>query len=332
MMANVRRLANTLIERLNMQRFFRGVGPEKHPVTLDRHRIFILPTREGLMFALILLAMLLSAINYNNSMAYLLTFLLGGMGMVAMLYTFRNMSRLVFHGRNADPVFAGEAAHFPVLIDNVTELSRYSLGLVRSQKKTSLASEIYTDIHSNDSQQLILDLPTHQRGEQAYGRFVVSTRYPLGLFRAWSYLDLANTCIVYPSPAGRQPLPPREPMSEQGVSDRGNGTEDFRSLRNYVPQDSPRHVHWKAAARSDVLLTKQFGGEKAGYFWLDWSLLDDPDTDARLSILCRWVLDAEELGMPYGLRLPGNEIAPERGDKHMHRCLTALALYAGPAS
>lgn len=331
-MAIMRRLVNALIERLKLQRFFRGVGPEKHPVTLDRRRIFILPTREGLMFALILMAMLLSAINYNNSMAYLLTFLLGSMGMVAMLYTFRNMSRLVFHGSNAEPVFAGEAAHFPLLIDNVTAQSRYSLNLLRDQKKAAAASNIHTDINANDSKQLVLDLPTHTRGEHAYGRFVVSTRYPLGLFRAWSHLDLANTCIVYPSPARQYPLPPREPMHEQGVSDKGIGAEDFRSLRNYVPQDSPRHVHWKAAARSGVLLTKQFGGEKAGYFWLDWSLLDDPDTDARLSILCRWVLDAEELGLPYGLRLPGNEIAPGRGDKHMHLCLTALALYRGQAS
>ena len=106
------------------------------------------------------------------------------------------------------------------------------------------------------------------------------------------------------------------------------GSDDFSGLRTYQLSDSPRHVAWKSVARTDEVLTKQFTGEAAVQLWLDWRLLPAAaGLESRLSRLAGWVLAAERAGAFYGLRLPGIEIAPGRGDAHAGTCLQALALY-----
>jgi uncharacterized protein (DUF58 family) len=85
-------------------------------------------------------------------------------------------------------------------------------------------------------------------------------------------------------------------------------------------------------ARGEELYTKQFAGSPRGSAWLDWDSLPGQETEARLSILCRWVLDAHAGGDTFGLRLPGETIPPGLGAAHRHRCLSALALFdAGSA-
>ena len=160
------------------------------------------------------------------------------------------------------------------------------------------------------------------------GRLLLETRYPLGLFRAWSYVEPEARCLVYPKPDHAR-LPPASAHGASGGQRlQAAGNDDFSGLRMYQPSDSPRHVAWKAAARTDDMLTKQFSGEAAAELWLDWERLPPAlGLEQRLSRLAGWVLAAERGGARYGLRLPGVEIAPARGDSHAAACLQALALY-----
>jgi uncharacterized protein (DUF58 family) len=157
---------------------------------------------------------------------------------------------------------------------------------------------------------------------------MLETRYPLGLFRAWSYVEPDARCLVYPRPE-RSPLPTAAAHEAPGGQRSPvAGNEDFSGLRTYQLSDSPRHVAWKAVARTDGMLTKQFSGEAAAELWLDWERLPPAlGLEQRLSRLAGWVLAAERGGARYGLRLPGVEIAPARGDSHAAACLQALALY-----
>ena len=160
------------------------------------------------------------------------------------------------------------------------------------------------------------------------GRAMLETRFPLGLFRAWSYVEPEARCLVYPKPE-RSALPPPSADAEAGsLHTQSPGSEDFSGLRAYQLSDSPRHVAWKAVARSEDMLTKLFTGEAAAELWLDWQLL--PGTlgiEQRLSRLAGWVLAAERAGAHYALRLPGVEVALGRGDAHRSACLKVLALY-----
>ena len=76
------------------------------------------------------------------------------------------------------------------------------------------------------------------------------------------------------------------------------------------------------------MLVKKFSGAGSRRVWFEYdNTLPLPDDEARLRQLCRWIVDADRDGLAYGLRLPGFEAEPARGNAHFHRCLGALALY-----
>ena len=316
------RLLNTAITRLHLERFFYGDGPQPVPITLDRHRIFILPTREGLLCASTLAAMLIGAINYTNSMGFLLTFLLAGFSLVSMLHTYRNLSQLTFRAGPCFPVFAGEAAPYTLYIDNPSPVQRFALTLVLHDGVPT-----HVDVAAQDVTRVVVTRPTTQRGYVPMGRCTVSTRFPVGLFRAWAYIDLGLQCLVYPAPAPPQPLPPMHVSNQAHGETHGLGAEDFVGLRQYVPGDSPRHIAWKQAAHDGKYLTKQFAGEGTVQRWLVWDDVSRAGIEVRLSVLCRWVLGAHSEGLAYGLRLPGIELAPAHTLAHRDACIKALALF-----
>jgi len=298
-------------------------GPQAGAVVLVQRRIFILPTRQGLLFAGVLLLMLVGSINYALSLGFVLTFLLTGLGLNAMVYTFRNLARLrIFPGR-AHPVFVGETAEFVIHIENAARADRYAIGLTADKR-----SAVYVDVPARQCAAAVLALPARRRGRMRPGRLTLFTRYPLGLYHAWSYLEFDTHCLVYPRPAAsRLPLPAAEAAAGRGAH-HGYGREDFTGLRPYHPGDSPRHIAWKAAARSEELLTKQFSGRADSELWLDWHLLPPAlGVEEHLSHLTRWVLDAHALGMTFGLRIPGRTVPPASGDAQRDTCLQALALY-----
>ena len=96
-------------------------------VLLDRRRVYILPTRAGLAFGLVLLALLIGAINYELQLGFLLTFLVAGVAIAGMHHTHRNLARLTLRAHHAENVFAGDAASFHLAIANPTREARYAL-------------------------------------------------------------------------------------------------------------------------------------------------------------------------------------------------------------
>lgn len=288
-------------------------------VGLENRRIFILPTRLGLGFACLLLVMLAGAINYNNSLVFGLTFLLAGLGTLAMLHTYRNLAGLNLRLIDTEPGFAGSTIGF--LLQLSASQPRPDIQLYQNE---SLA---LVQVPGPEACTTWLRLPGRQRGRQALGVITVATRFPLGLFHCWSRIDFHASVLVYPRPAGsHRPLPISSRHPSQ-AGDQGRGHDDFRGFRVYHPGDSPRHLNWKALAREQGPLTKEFGGDRVEERWLDWDQLSDPDPEQRLSQLCRWVLDADAAGVHYGLRLPDREIPLARGAAHRLRCLAALAEY-----
>jgi len=295
---------------------------EPGPVTLTRRRVYILPSGSGIIFALLLLAMLIGAINYQNSLAFIFTFLLTGMALVSMVHTFRNLNGLLFRVGHVPPVFAGEQAAFPLSVENPGGQQRIAIKLsFREQTPLTL------DLEANGGQWLQLHHPTSRRGWVNPGRITAYTRFPLGLFHAWAYIHIEMRALVYPTPAADRKLPAKLLVADGSSGDQGKGDDDFASLRPYHPGDSLRHVHWKALAREQGLMTKQFGGGVSEQLWLRWELLGNTPTEERLARLTRWVLEADARGMAYGLALPDREIAPQRGDAHRRLCLEALALF-----
>jgi uncharacterized protein (DUF58 family) len=318
--------------RPRLAQWFDGAGaPERGTIVLGHRRVYIVPSRLGLLFGAALLILLVGSINYALSLGFALTFLLAGMGIAGMVQTTRNLARLSVRAARAEPVFAGESARFRLILDNAAAFDRPEI-LVRHLDS---GAQCRIDVGANGAADAELAVPALRRGWQPLGRVLLESRFPLGLFRAWSYLRPDNRCLVYPRPEPGAPPPPAPGSQAGGARAHAQGSDDFSGLRNYQPSDSPRHVAWKSVARSDTqhsrsddMLTKQFAGEAVAELWLD--LADLPASlglEARLSRLAGWVLAAERGGTHYGLRLAGSELAPGRGDAQRTACLEALALF-----
>ncbi len=304
--------------------FYGKRAAEESPITLGHRRVYIMPTRLGMMFAATLAIMLVGSINYVLSLGFMLTFLLAGLALAGMVHTVRNLARLVIVTGRAEPVFAGESAQFRLFLENPAPWVRPAV-MVRHEAS---GEQSVTDIPASASIDVVLPVPAARRGWLPLGRVRLETRFPIGFFRAWSFVQPDFRCLVYPRPEKAE-LPPASPDSSFGSRQAATqGTDDFSSLRTYQPADSPRHVAWKAVARSEDMLTKQFTGDASAELWLDWSMLPGAlDIETKLSRLTGWVLACETAGVRYGLRLPGVNIQPAQGDAHRTACLTALALF-----
>jgi len=298
--------------------------PEHGTVVLVHRRVYIVPARLGWLFAATLAILLIGSINYALSLGFGLTFLLAGLGLAGMVHTARNLARIAISVGRAEPVFAGESAQFRLYLDGGPGFDRPAI----LARHLVAGSQLVVDVPAGGLAEVVLAVPAARRGWLPLGRVMLETRFPLGLFRAWSYIEPDARCLAYPKPE-RSALPPPSAEAAAGaLRTQTTGNDDFAGLRGYQPSDSPRHVAWKAVARSEVMLTKQFTGEAAAELWLDWRLLPSRmGPEQRLSRLAGWVLAAERAGAHYGLRLPGSEIAPRRGDSHSAACLQALALY-----
>jgi uncharacterized protein (DUF58 family) len=295
---------------------------ETGPVRLSARRLYILPTRPGLVFACLLLGLLVGAINYGLSLAYLFTFWFAAVAVVAMLYTQRNLSGLIVQAETAAPVFAGETAHFRLRVSHASRLARHGLRLDHRTGRGAPA-----DISAAGEALLEMPLPQTRRGWHVPGRFAIASTWPLGLFRCWAVLELDWGVLVYPAPASVPlPLPESDEEAEAEGRSTGRDGQEYTGLRGYQPGDPPRRIAWKAAARGgEHLLSKTFAGSQDRRLWLAWRQAPETDVEARLARLTRWVLDAHAAGLPYGLKLPGRTLPPGTGEAHLRQCLEALA-------
>ena len=306
----------------NFKRFFVGEGPQAAPFYLNNRRVFILPTKQGLIFAILLFAMLLGSINYNNNLGYILTFLLASLTVVTIFMTYRNMLFLRIGPAMAIPVFAGKPSTIPVLIDNQDYSTRFAIEYHLPKTKPLIC-----DITANAGYTIHLPVTFAQRGIQALPRFVIATTFPLGFFRAWSHVELQQSVLVYPQPGNDKVLPKLSAGKKEGEKYHGAGDDDFEGLRNYQVGDSFYRVHWKSAARHHVLQTKQYIGSANSELWINWDDSRFTDIEQRISQLTQWVMLAANTGIPYGFKIPGMEYPLSTGLRHRNNCLKALALY-----
>ena len=310
-------------ERFN--RWLNARMPPANSVSLDQRKIFILPTRQGIYFVFLICAMVIAGINYQNSLIFALAFLLFSLFMVGMLHTYRNLSGLTLVAGTSYPAFAGEEAEFTTVLKRRGDRTYESLHLGWNRELTSRAELVQeTEVRIRSF------VSADKRGRLNPGRIMVQTFYPLGLFRSWSWVDLDMSTIVYPRPIAGGEVPSDKTTSDkEGELVLRDGAEDFYGLREYQPGDSTRHIAWKAYARSETLMTKQYAAYADRRGWLEWDYFAGMDKERRLSHLCYWVLTLHSVNDEYGLRLPGVAIEPGRGESHRDRVLRALALFEG---
>jgi len=302
------------------QRVLAKRGPLTPPFVLEYRHIFVLPTKFGWGFGVMLVFMALGGLNFNNNMALILVFLLATIAQLTTLIAYRNLSGLKIESISAEPVFCGEEANFRVFVSNGDDRQRFAVqaGFKEAQD--------CRDFKLNSSDSLLLKLPTLERGWLDLPSFRLETRFPLGLFKAWSWIFPHTRCLVYPAPARKPPPLPKTGHGQTGLAVKGDGDE-IHGLRKYQPGDSIQRIAWRASARHDELYSLEMESPREDACELDWDQLKGGDTETRLSILAAWVIAADHKQLAYSLKLPGTLIAVSKGASHRSRCLESLALY-----
>ena len=325
MMTPIRQLARRKADKWLFQ--LRDAEPGE--VLLSQRRVFILPTGAGVGFFVLLLILLIASTNYNLGLGFALTFAIAACAVVDIYFTYRNLVELHLLAGRAQPIFAGEDAAFELTIFNRSARDRYALHVDFLQAGEP---RYVTDVMAGSSAALQLSASSKERGWLRAPRVKLSTRFPLGLFGAWSYWQPDTMALVYPFPEASAPaLPMSGAASEDGHGSAGH--DDFAGIRSYQPGDSLRHMAWRQIARLDPdlgghLVTKHFEGGAIEELVLDFDAMPRTlDLELRLSRMARWVLDAEQRALPYGFRMDGRDFAPAVGAAHQAACLRALALY-----
>lgn len=313
--------------------------PPATEITLSQRSIFIVPSKTGWMFTLLLILLLITAINYQNSLIYGLVFWLFSIALSAMIFTYRNLSGLTLKAGNAVVGFSGDGIEIPIRLSDIKR-SHHGLNFSWSSQPSSFinSSSVIIDSspvisgevlqNSDNETEVRIPIQLGPRGPLKTERLKLQTRYPFGLYTCWTWVRLKTPGIIYPKPV-ITPFIAAEGQGDDLQSDANLaiGNDEFLGLRSYQAGDSLKHIAWKYLAKGKGLLTKEYDNQQLSMQWLDWFSLQGMSEEDRLSHLTGWVLQAEKEGRAYGLRIPGQVIAPDQGDRHRKQCLTTLALY-----
>ena len=297
--------------------------PSTDKILLHNRRLYILPTRFGYLFGAMLLFLFLAAINYQNSMAFVLTFMLTSLAIISLWLTHKNLLGLEISLQTPRPVFNGELCELVYRFNHHNNAYRYAVGVQYANQ-----SPAYVTIEPEGDAQSVLSIPTRKRGQFKPMGCVIFTRYPTGLFHAWGWLQFDTPILIYPKPVSDAVL--QESMVPQHDGKTSTSTiegDDFAGLREHRVGESLRHVSWKAYAQGKGLLTKTFQGQARPSLWIDWFQLSDGSVEGKLSHMTALVILAENENQNYGVKLPGITIAQQSGTAHRHACLQAIATF-----
>lgn len=301
--------------------------PRAKEITLTQKKIFILPSKISLGLMVIIFLLFLVGINFQNSLVYIVCFWLIALLVINIFYTYRNLAGLTIKAISAAPCFAGEKMVLELEVSRPVKLRKSAIYF--GWKNEDL---VELNLQEAQSTRIKLSHSSDKRGRFNPPRIDIFTRFPTGLNTAWSYATMDINGVVYPEPIEKKQGAEKQNSDEEANDGQeiAGGTSDFAGIREYQAGDSPKHIHWGQYAKTGELYTKSFVDYESHDVWLDWQSLNISGTESRLSHLCAMVLNFHESQRQYGLRIPGKEIQPNKGEAHKVRCLTALALYGLP--
>ncbi len=302
--------------------------PAKKTHKLKHDNIFIVPSKTGLYFCVLVFFLWLLGTNYENNLILGIAFLLLSLVVVCIHHTYAHLSGLSISVVNTHAGFVGDTGVIDLVIKRENNRNYEAIELQSTDDE-----KVTFSLLDEDTYKISLRVPLKHRGWYTPERLKISTRFPLGLVVAWSYLYIDSKILSYPKPVESSVLPTQQLLdeNEEGVSHESmNGSDEFAGIREYVAGDSLRDIDWRAMARGQGLATRIYEDHVSEHQWLDWQQFDGLTREARLSRLCFCILqqaDNPDSNTVYGLRLPSKTFPPANGEEHKEQLLEALALF-----
>ena len=292
-------------------------------------------TREGKRFLLAAVLIAVAAINTGNNLIYLILSLMLSFIALSWLILKLNLSGLVVEASIPGPVFAGEQVRIELRVHNIKRLPVYSVIITAAD---AVAPVYCGQIEGHGVFGDGLRMMFRKRGLYGHGDFVLQSGFPFILFRKSMSVKIAGQVLVYPKLLDiSERLDVIEGRQEEGlVAVRGRGDEVY-SLRAFQYGDDWRRIHWKASARQDGFLIREY----AEYASQNITLLldnllpcDATNFETAVSAAASLAKQYLETGYPVRFIAAGKTIPFGSGEEHLRLILAALAVITrkeGPA-
>lgn len=277
-------------------------------------------TSYGKLFLVILITMLAATLNYNNSLVYLLVFIMFSLFILSCFKGWLNLYQLQLSDLSLGSTFAHSTLPVTGVIRPGQRLNSTFIDL--SIQANGDLSEVSID-ELNSPQTFELSYSPVRRGRFRLEHAEVSSRYPLGLFHWSKTLEVGRPeAWIYPEPIdfGLAPQQSKPGKTEEAL--------DFDELTSWQPGEGLSGICWKTYARTGTKMKKQFirpGDTSSSLF--DWSALDKLSDEQKLSQLCYWVVEKHQAGELFGLNIPNGFLDCASGTEHFHQCLRVLAAF-----
>lgn len=310
--------------------------------TLNVHNIYIFLSREGVLYAVVIAITFVAGINYANNLVLGLCFLMTSLLVITIHYTFAHLANLQVKLIDVQPAQVGDYVEVRLQLATAARRPhrqiRLSLGdddsdltmplLPNEQDSSSQAPRaVQTLAQVQTAQTVSLWLPADKRGRLKIPRLTISTVYPLGILRAWSYVFLDAEGWVYPRPLAYDTA--AQAFTVSADAEHANQTQagqtDFYQLDNYQLGESLSRISWAHVARGQGLLAKRFAEPVGQQQVLDYYQMPAVTHEERLAQL-RYGLDTlQQAQVAYRLRLPDGEGEFGQGTAFYHDNLLRLA-------
>lgn len=304
--------------------------PEKRAFQLDMSNIFIFPSRFGIVFLILCLALFVLGSNYQNNLMLLLSFFLVSLFLVTLLTSYANFAKLHLQLGKVTSVFAGEELFLPIWLSDKNQSSdatHLPLGsmifrLWNSRIKTSIDMDALTN-------PIQIQVPTKNRGLMQLPRITIENHFPIGLYRCWTHLRFQAEVIIYPKPitCDIRKHAISSDNEETELESNIGGNENFDSLKQYVVGEPLHRVAWKQVAKGQGMYSKEFSANQTQDFEIRLNDYLHNGLEFALSNLCYIVIELSNQNASFGLQLGNTTIPPDSGSVHREHCLKTLALY-----
>lgn len=316
---------NTLKQHLGVRvrRWLSRRIPAANKVTLSHKSIFILPTAFGFSWLLLIVILFIFGTNYQNNLVMGLSFLLLSIFNTCIIYSYRNLAGLTLRSTvSQSNIFAGQPCYIPILLSSVNNAFEIQLNF---HGNTHEVIKKVTD----DASTSHLCVDKTYRGALTLGRIKVESRFPLGLCRVWSHVDLDITQVIFARPIPNQQSLSSHILPTNNTQEYGKfiaGVDEFNGLKQYVRGEPLKQIAWKQWAQGRGMLTKEFQQPQGAPLWL--ILESNPSQlEQNLSYLSWKTQQLSQEKQIFGLRIGTTIIEPAQGEQHRVNVQNHIALY-----
>ena len=218
--------------------------------TIDRRKIFIMPTRQGFILFLFLLASLIACVLYQINLGLIIVIIASFVFFLTIIITHQNILGLEF--KSLYQLIDTDGTQKLKLLSHNNDEQRINLDITDEHHRFVLNQ---VNFKTGDNEHLLI-YRQHPRGVFQYPLIKIKTIFPFGIIQSWAWIQLEGKYIVYPTP--EKPSYDLNLLIQKAIQKNQDSFEHFTGLKNYAEGMSESRIAWKVSQAKDQWLVKQF--------------------------------------------------------------------------